>query len=725
MSQSRRSTQSTVAFGRRGLGNPHVRRGILCVCALAVLVSGAVLATRFRIDNSVSVWFAGDDPALAEYRRIQSDFGAREWTLVAVEWASPDEAIRAPERERFVARIRRQPEVHIVVSAAQFPPDARIVREFLRPDPQSPMEGILVQVTNDLDRQDGYREALVDGLRGAATELPGIRRVRIAGIAAINGELNRSARRDMTVFFPAVALLLTVLGWLLFRNVRDTAVLLAVALTTVVATMGLLVASGYPLNMVTIMLPTVLIALSVADVVHLVHVFHATRRAGIAPDRAAGVAAWKVAWPCLGTTLTTAAGFLAFAGSSVLPIYQLAIFGATGVALAWVLTMTLAPALLVGLWEGRHRAEGSIELAGAGALTRLWDRVGRHPARTAALFLASGMTLLGLVRLQADTDYARFFRSGSRVPEDYRALQDAGFPQNPLTLVLELPDSHRAMARAAPDLLEFTRALEQLDGVHAVLSPLTLAGSPGSELRSLLELGMLSKQEDRIQLSAMMDYPSSRRLRASLTKIRRLERELLAPELSVTPTGTSLLWANMDEGVIRTQRQSLVIVTVVCFVILAILFRSLFLAFVGLLLSAYPVAIILGVMGLAGITLNMATVLIAGIAVGIAVDDTIHFMHAWQARRARGTDRWMACREATAEVGVRMVTTSVILIGSFAVMGASGFIPTAQFGLLSSATIGIALIADLSLLPVLLAWGCRAPVSLRGSATTLAHERSA
>lgn len=724
MLQSRQSTRSTVGFRRRGFGNPRVRVGILLVSGVALLVSGAVVATRFRIDNSVSVWFATDDPALKEYRRIQADFGAREWTLVAVEWAVPDGAVRAAARERFVARLQRVPEVHVVVSAAQFPPGAPFVRELLRPDPGSPLEGMLVQVTNDLDRQDGYREQLVDALRGAATDLPGIRGVRVAGIAAINGELNRSARRDMTVFFPAVALLLAVLGWLLFRNARDTAVLLAVALTTVVVTMGLLVASGHPLNMVTIMLPTVLIALSVADVVHLVHVFHGTRRAGMAANRAAGVAAWKVAWPCLGTTLTTGAGFLAFAGSSVLPIYQLAIFGATGVALAWVLTLTLAPALLVGLWDGRHRPEGAVEVVGAGALARVWDRVGRRPVRTAAIFLASGITLLGLGRLEADTDYARFFRSGSRVPEDYRVLQAAGFPQNPLMLVLELPDSHRAMARSAPDLLAFTQALERLDGVHAVLSPLTLAGSSGSELRSLLELGMLSKQEDRIQLTAMMDYPSSRRLKASLTGIRRLERELL-PELSVTPTGTSLLWANMDEGVIRTQRQSLIVVTVVCFVILAVLFRSLRLGFIGLLLSAYPVAIILGVMGLAGITLNMATVLIAGIAVGIAVDDTIHFIHAWQARRVRGADRWMACREATAKVGVRMVTTSVILIGSFAVMGVSGFIPTAQFGLLSSATIAIALAADLTLLPVLLAWGSRVPLALPGSTTVLAHERSA
>jgi len=120
-------------------------------------------------------------------------------------------------------------------------------------------------------------------------------------------------------------------------------------------------------------------------------------------------------------------------------------------------------------------------------------------------------------------------------------------------------------------------------------------------------------------------------------------------------------------------------------------------------LSFYPVAVVLGVMGLLGLSLNMATVLIAGIAVGLAVDDTIHLVWAWQELRRGGVDRREASRRATARVGLRMVVTSAILVGSFAAMGLSGFMPTAQFGILTSATILLALAADLVLLPLLLA----------------------
>ena len=139
-----------------------------------------------------------------------------------------------------------------------------------------------------------------------------------------------------------------------------------------------------------------------------------------------------------------------------------------------------------------------------------------------------------------------------------------------------------------------------------------------------------------------------------------------------------------------------------CLVLLVILFRSLRLAILGLALSLYPVAMVLGLMGLLGIPVNLATVLIAGIAVGLAVDDTIHLIHAYQKARRSHRDRRSACSNAVIMVGLRMVTTSLILIGAFVLMGFSNFMPTSQFGLLTSLTIGLALVADLTLLPVLL-----------------------
>lgn len=711
---------------RRGLfALASVRKAILGLWLTATVVAAGICFLGFKIDNSVGVWFPTDDPALTDYRRFLRDFGNSEWVLVALRRGAGDREALTSDRDELVSRLSQIEHVHWVLSSSNFPEESDLVRKFLRPDPQSPHEALLLQITNDIDRQDGYREVLLAEIRRVSEGLPTVEQVHVAGTAVINGELNRAARRDMFLFFPAVAVFMALLGGLFFRNVRDTAVLLCVSLGTVVLTQGLLIGVGYSLNMITIMLPTVLIALSVADAIHLIHAFHAVRSRVGDSVSAATRAVKSIAWPCAGTTLTTIAGFLAFSGSSVLPVFQLAIFASIGIALAWVLTMTGGPVLLAVLWRKTTREQPPAAQLGERLLAQWWRWVDRHPRWIVSAFAMGGVLLLGLVSLRADTDYVKFFRSDSRVPQDYQALQRAGFPQNPLNLVFQLPPGESPLAPSYwIPLRSFASQLETLPGVRSVLSPFVMAGSPdamGDHMETLG--GMLSLQSDQIQLIAMMDFPSSEQLFRLLPRIRTLADEVLPPEMKLIPTGTSLLWARMDDGVIQTQKESLAIVCVVCFGILTFLFRSFRLGVLGVALSIYPVAMVMGLMGLWNIPVNMATVLIAGIAVGLAVDDTIHFVHAYQESRLRGKDRRKACEGALMGVGWRMVMTSVILVGSFASMGLSDFMPTSQFGLLSSLTIVLALVADLTLLPVILSWrqrgSARQPSTGRGAVKTM------
>ena len=692
-----------------------MRRAVLVAWLTLTVAAAAVSILRFRIDNSVGVWFATDDPALADYRQFLDAFGHREWTVVALRRTRAPDAVLRADRDAMVSRLEQMEHVHWVLSASDFPEKSELVRRFLKPDPRSPYEALLVRITNDIDTADAYREDLVAGIRDVAEDYPTIAQVHVAGTAVINGELNRAARRDMFLFFPAVSVFVSLLGIVLFRNIRDTTVLLSVSLGTVIVTQGLLMGVGYPLNMITIMLPTVLIALSVAGVIHLIHAFHQAHASDGDSGAAARQAVKSIAWPCAGTTLTTIAGFLAFAGSSVLPVFQLAVFASFGIALAWVLTMTGAPMLLSVLWENRRRAEPPAARVGSALLDRWATWLHRRPRWIAATFALGGISLVGLTSLEADTDYVKFFRSDARVPRDYRALVEARLPQNPLNLVIQFPPDERPSTYWEP-LEEFAHQLETLPGVHAVLSPFLLSSAAEAVAEGAGNLGgMLSRQADQVQLIVMMDYPSSQRLLALLPRIRALAQEVLPDGLRLVPTGTSLLWANMDDGVIRTQKQSLVIVCVVCLGILLVLFRSIGLSVLGLAISLYPVAMVLGLMGLLGIPVNMATVLIAGIAVGLAVDDTIHFVLAYQASRRRGADRPTASREAMVGVGLRMVMTSVILVGAFAAMGLSDFMPTSQFGLFSSLTIILALAADLALLPLVLAPPSRVTVRKLGT----------
>ena len=667
----------------------------IVVAWLAVFVAaGATAAVRFRIDNSVSVWFGADDPALATWRHAVGDFGGHEWLLLVLDQHGASDVESGRDRDSLAAAVARLPQTNLILSTAGAAGSTTLARTLLRPDPAGRHQAMLIQVANDLDRQDNYRELLLDDIRAIGTSLPSVRDIHIAGTPAINGELNRAARHDMLLFFPAVMLLLAAAGALVFRNTRDTIALLATAAATVTIAAGALAAAGHPLNMVTIMLPTILIALSVADAVHLIHAWHHYDTV-----RGAIRAVWK---PSFGTTATTVAGFLAFAGSDVLPIRQLALFGAFGIALALVLTFTLTPALLTLLWGAGAPARRS---TGSEAYQGFLTTLQRAPRMVLAASAAFTLLLGGLVSLTADTDYAAFFRDGTTVPADYAAMRAAGFPVNAVNLLVDLPEGIESLATSDGAAIRgWVDSVAGVPAVHAVLSPFTLAELDGGPAL-LREAGMLGEDGRQLQLVVLTSGTSSSEIFALTGAIDSLARRLLPAPLTATPTGTPLLWARMDDGVIRTQRESLLIVCAVCLALLVWLFRSVGLAVLSLAVSLYPVAIVLGLMGVLEIPVNLATVLIAGIAVGIAVDDTIHYVHAWQLARRAGADRRDAVGAATSLLSGRMVATSVILIGAFLVMGLSDFLPTAQFGLLSSLTILLALAADLALVPVLLAWG--------------------
>ena len=660
---------------------------------LAVIVAaGTIAALRFRIDNSVSVWFGASDPALVSYRQAGHDFGNNEWLMVVLDQVGAPSPAADRDRDALAAAVKDLTHTGMVITAAGAPDSSALVRTLLRPSRAGTHQALLVQVANDLDRQDGYREELLDQIRAQAATLPTVRAVHIAGTAAINGELNRSARHDMFLFFPAVVLMLAIFAWLVFRNSRDTIALLATASGTVLIAAGALAAAGHSLNMVTVMLPTLLIALSVADAVHLIHVFHHNVSIG---DAIRSI--WK---PALGTTLTTVAGFLSFATSDVLPIRQLAFLGAFGMVVALLLTFTLTPALLTLLWSGSaatapERQSKRLSFLGA---------VHQRPRTVVASFAILAVLIGGIAALTVDTDYAAFFRGGTTVPADYEAMRAAGFPVNALNLVVTLPAAAQAdPQRDGAALMAFVTAVGTLPGVPAVLSPFTFAGRAGGPA-ALQQAGLLSTDGRQLQLIAMIDATSSQELFAVTREVDSLAHRLLPATMTIAPTGTPYLWARMDDGVIHTQRQSLLIVSLVCLVVLTWLFGSFGAALFTVAASLYPVALVLGLMGVLKIPLNLATVLIAGIAVGIAVDNTIHYVHVWQLARRAGAGAPEAARTATAQLTGRLVATSVILMGAFLVLGASDFLPTAQFGLLSTLTICLALAASLFLVPVLLGW---------------------
>ena len=353
---------------------------ILCLLAAGALVVQLV-GPHTVIDNSVGVWFLADDPNLAEYREQQRRLrkpgvvappsrhgirggpgvparsraiddrprgrAARPACAFARECARPHDGARSgPHSAPLLDPAAADPAAALRVGLARLPSMERL----LLPEGWGTHTALLVQSDNFLHDLEPYRLELVDAVHRLVSARSSVRSHAFAGTTVINAELNRSARRDALRFYVLVTAMVLLFGWLALRDLRDLSILLAVLTVAVLGPMGGIALLGIPFNMVTILLPLILVSLSVCDVTHVVNAFHGERRERSAEDaaRAAVSSLWT---PCLWTSIVTVAGMLSLAVSSVAPIRQMGLATSAGLALAWACTMTMVPALLVLFWQ--------------------------------------------------------------------------------------------------------------------------------------------------------------------------------------------------------------------------------------------------------------------------------------------------------------------------------------------------------------------------------------
>ncbi len=331
----------------------------------------------------------------------------------------------------------------------------------------------------------------------------------------------------------------------------------------------------------------------------------------------------------------------------------------------------------------------------------------------------------GIAYLQADTDYVKFFRRGSPVRSDYAQLALLGVPSSYLTVTVKIPEGerfsdpgrHRAMLQFEDSLSTLPGAIEvqSLDGeLDLIASNFRGRTSPDAPLRileALLERAdsggidgadeFLSDSGRLLQVRVMTGAMSTHdinQFREELAKLRDDQPE--GWEIGVT--GTNVLWANMDAHVVRTQLLSITITAATLLVLLPLVFRSLVLGLLGFVVSFVPVLCTLGLMAWFGLPVNIATCILGGVVIGLAVDDTIYFLSRVREGQLQGMPVEDAASRATLITGRAMIKTSLILTGGFLTMAASDFMPSVYFGIFFAFSIVVALLADLVVLPVLL-----------------------
>ena len=713
------------------------RRLCAVLLALAGLAALPGLA-RLHVDNRLERWASHDDGDAARYLDFTASFGSDEFVLVAA-WGRPLfdadalgallEAAEALENVPGITRVQGLPLIWRDLFGAEdpeaFAADVAtnpLYRHLLISDDMS-TTGLLAEVTANADPDT--RRSIMAGVRTAVDRLDnaGFTTATVGSTVLIT-ELDRlsAAEARRTVPIALIASLAVLLP--LARSWRAAAVAVASAALAVLITLGAIGWLGRDLTMLSAALPALLWVLALSNIVHILARYQ-RHRVTVPAGEALYRALAEATAPCTLSALTTALGFGSLVVASLEPVRELGLAAAAGIVIALAVNLTVGPELLL-----RLDPPGALPLGGRRRPRHALVLPARHPwlvVGVTAVLVAAAVSVLPRISLAANP--LRFLPKDDRLVHDYGEVGRRLTGFHTIETVVDLPSSwtdpavwpvldHLAATIAASpcvarvvsplDLLREAGRWETASGADGWSLPSSesqaerlVAGLPDNAAASLAT--MVAGHGRRVRLSAVVDAMDESAT-LDLAALARAAVARLPSGYSGDVTGLVLRLVEGQRDLVKTQLASLGVAVLVVFGTVALGLGSVRLMLVSAVPNLAPVLAALAVMAVTGLHLDAATVMTASVALGIAVDNTLHQLVAY--RRLAGTlAPRMAASAAVREVGWAMVVTTATAIAGFLALTAADFLPIRDFGLLASVAMAVALAADLVLVPALLALG--------------------
>ena len=561
--------------------------------------------------------------------------------------------------------------------------------------------------------------------------------VRTAGGVILDYEFDRLAGEQAALTAVVAIVVMFVILSVFTGSVWGTLVSLLVVIVGMILTLGVAGLIGWPLTMLVVMLPTVLISVTIADSVHVLSAAESMRRD--IPDRAAAMrkAIRHLLVPCAYTALTTVLGFLSTIGSGIPPMWQTGVIADVGVLLALAATFFLVPALWIwaGRWPSLFRRRVSPPVSrSTRLLDALFERLADFAVRRAwwiiACFLAcAAVAASGWVKLRIETNAILSMDKGMPLRDAVEMIDATLGGSMSLELMVEgeerailREDVLRYLARmeeglsSDPRIWRQTSLLDIIRPMHAALRnlPHDSRAMPerSEEVREILFLyevsggGALSKYVNFNQ-SATRVTLRTRNLglvevkEVSQSLNRWLEANPPPDGIGIRMTGSLAVISALEEKVRNGQANSLLLAGVMITLCMVAMTRSLKSGLVSMIPNVTPVLGAIGILGHLDIPLSLSLVMFGAVSLGVIVDDTTHYFAAFH-RHFQETGRYdLSARGALRFVGRPLCITTIVLCCGFLVSLISSFETTRVFGLLAAFTFAWGLLADLLVVPAL------------------------
>jgi len=571
-------------------------------------------------------------------------------------------------------------------------------------------------------------EALVEPLKG---EFDNIFQV---GPPRLNVEIERGMFADMQTLSPISTIILIGSIILFLRTPMAACLPMATAGISIFWSIGFMGFVGIPLTLLTAILPSLVVVIGSTEDTHML----ASYLHGLPNDKskdtrqiAIRTMARHVGLPIFITSFTTVIGFLSNALSDIEMIQNFAYATSFAMLANLAATILVLPLLLsiFGPVKSKLSNEESPESGFVYNTMKALEGISeKHEKKIAvSVCLAMIFLLVQAFSVTVSNDPLSYFKDDNQIIADAETLHENLSGMQVFYLVINAEDGHDFkdpdQLKKVEKIIQFMIAQGVYDKVISITDHLSLVNQEMNggnktfyrvpDSRNLIEQYLLLFQRDDIgrYLSADSEQTNilvrhnvsdSSQLNKYLDELEVISKDILGETMPHVFTGKNLMINRAAESLFSSQIDSLALLVVIIFLIMAVLYTSITAGFLSLLPNLIPIITMFGVMGILDIPLNPGTATVAVIAVGIAIDDTIHLISSYNAECKKDPDQVAAARRAVWHQAIPVISTSLALSAGFIIMMFSNFNIVAQFGLLSALTILVAMFSDLLVTPILL-----------------------
>ena len=585
----------------------------------------------------------------------------------------------------------------------------------------------------------------------------------LGGIDMIANDIVGFVKSDLAIYGSTLIFLLILILWIIFRHARWVILPITICLLSVVSTAGILGLFNLEVTVISSNFISLQLIITLSIVLHLIVRY---RELNVKYKNASqyklviNTVLSKLS-PSFFAIITTITGFASLVLSSIQPVKNLGLMMSAGIAVSLIIAFLIFPILLIILPK-KDEHEKNIEGSQFSLISRCISLVEK---RGLAIIIGSLLvfifSLLGASKLIVENSFINYFKQNTEIYQGMKVIDQNLGGTTPLDVIIKFKDDEKEVvvevakdkdtsfldnefgdfeaeidAKSDDEQYWFSQdKMDTITRVHEYLDNLEEVGKVQS-LASLLKVGKhlnLDKDLDGVMLALLykkipQEYKNmilapyinieknearvSMRIVDSRENLRRNEliekintdlREIIRnKETTFQLSNLMILYNNMLQSLFDSQIKTLGIVTLILFIMFLILFRSIKIAIIAIIANVIPISSLFGIMGFLGIPLDIMTITIAAISIGIGVDDTIHYIHRFKDEFKYDHNYLNAMKRSHKSIGYAMYYTSLVVIIGFSILVLSNLIPTIYFGVLTVVVMVTILAADILLLPRLL-----------------------